>query len=159
MTTLSFVKLLLRKSEVKMLRASALGFLLVLGLLGQAYAGSCTVAVTSVPPGAKVYINGEYVGEAPVSKKRSIDSLTCICNNKVSVEKEGYRKWEEYVDVLYGQTTNVKAELEPEAASEAPQEKSEPEGTEAEQGSAVCGPVFLLALAIFPLGVRRFLRA
>lgn len=54
----------------------------------------CGVNVTTIPPGARVYISGEYIGDAPLVKIIGSPGLF-----KVRVEKDEYIPWEEYVNV------------------------------------------------------------
>jgi len=53
---------------------------------------SCTSStiITTVPGDAKVYINGEYVGQTPYKHK---DSKIVGSSNTVRVEKEGYEAY------------------------------------------------------------------
>lgn len=46
--------------------------------------------ITSVPGDAKVYINGEYVGQTPYKHK---DSKIVGSSNTIRVEKEGYETY------------------------------------------------------------------
>jgi len=44
--------------------------------------------INSVPPGAKVYIDGQYLGQAPVTQK---DTAILGSSKGVVLKKEGYR--------------------------------------------------------------------
>lgn len=128
----------------KILRRSLVifGFLVAMFFLPEAYAPICGLDISASQAGAKVYIDGEYVGETPLVHILYNPGLV-----KLRVEKEGYVPWEEYVEVPWDEIMEVKVELEPVNAQE--EAKAQPE----EKG--VCGPTALLALAMLPLGIRR----
>ena len=114
-------------------------------LIQIAYADYCAVNVTTVPPGAEVYINGEYVGDAPVFLIFG-DPIVA----KIEVRKEGFKKWERYVDIPLNEIVDVKATLEPlKEGTEALPEPEDPEGD-----TGLCGPTALATLAAFPLILR-----
>jgi len=52
-----------------------------------------TTTILSRPPGAKVFINGEYIGETPVSYT---DTKVAFSTNHVTIEKEGYENFHTY---------------------------------------------------------------
>ena len=62
--------------------------------------------IVSVPPRAKVYIDGEYVGETPM-----IQNEVLIGNRELVFEKDGYPRHTKYVMVNYGVICSVKANL------------------------------------------------
>lgn len=119
------------------------GFLVAMGFLSQpVYANFCAVNVTSLPPGAKVYINDEYVGDTPVFYTFGAPVLA-----EVVVKKEGYQEWRRLVEVPLDAIVDIEAELKPvKAQGEA---KAKPE-----EEKGICGPTALLALAMLPLWLR-----
>ena len=47
-----------------------------------------STVIRSVPPGARVYVNGHYLGEAPVTQT---DKAVLLSSKTVVLKKEGYR--------------------------------------------------------------------
>lgn len=133
-------------------------------LTSAAYADACTVAVTSNPAGAEVYVNGEYIGDTAEGEfvSRYFGYSTSV---EVLVKKEGYGEWERSVKIPFGQTLEVVASLEPVEKAEPPSPEAKPPSAEEDKKSgqkprgAVCGPGLLLALAMLPLGIRRILHS
>lgn len=74
--------------------------------------------IVSVPPRAKVYIDGEYVGETPM-----IQNEVLIGNRELVFEKDGYPRHTKYVMVNYGVICSVNANLN-EASDNKPQSAS-----------------------------------
>jgi len=66
-----------------------------------------TLAVTSEPVGADVYIDGEYEGKTPLEKK-DLDANPY----SVRVEKEGFLPWEGEVEVRAGQQMKAHGKLQ-----------------------------------------------
>lgn len=62
----------------------------VLGLLILFTSCASSTIITTVPGDAKVYINGEYVGQTPYKHK---DSKIVGSSNTIRVEKEGYETY------------------------------------------------------------------
>ncbi|MBC7319579.1 PEGA domain-containing protein [bacterium] len=67
-----------------------------------------TLQVSSNPSGAKVYLNGRYLGTTPLSNS-SIPEGT----HNLSIELFGYKPWQGIVEIVPRQTTNIFANLEP----------------------------------------------
>lgn len=124
----------------------------ILILTSNAYAEFCAVNVTSEPSGARVYVDGEYVGDTPILYVIGDPAIV-----KVEVVKEGYMEWKEEINVPYNEIVSLMVTLKP------LQEKSltNVDGVKEEriQGEkpikGVCGPVTLLVLALLPLIFRR----
>jgi len=112
-----------------------------------AYADYCAVNVTSVPSGAKVYINGEYVGDAPVFYIFG-DPIVA----EIAVEKEGYVEWKRHVDVPLNEIVDVRAELEPLKEEATTPDTGLSESRAQEKG--ICGPILILVLAMLPIYLR-----
>lgn len=66
-----------------------------------------TLQVSSSPPGAKVYLNGKYIGETPLSNSNIPEGT-----HNLSVELFGYKPWQGIIEVSPGQITNISARLE-----------------------------------------------
>ncbi len=49
---------------------------------------SSTTQITSNPPGAKVFLNDEYIGKTPLMYE---DSKIIFSTNHLKIEKEGYK--------------------------------------------------------------------
>lgn len=113
-----------------------------------AYADYCAVNVTSVPSGAKVYINGEYVGDAPVFHIFGVPIVA-----EIAVEKEGYIGWKNHVNVPLNEIVDVRAELEPLKEEATTSDPGLPVSRAQEKG--VCGPILILVLAMLPIYLRR----
>lgn len=126
-----------------------LAFMAALFLVPEVYAPICGLDIKTSVPGAKVYVDGEYVGESPVVHIIYSPGLV-----KLRVEKEGYVTWEDYVDVPWNDIAEVKIDLEP-IAKETPAPVN-PEAKPERRG--ICGPTALLAVALLPLSARRFLK-
>lgn len=72
--------------KLKFIKFKALSLALIL------LATSCasSTMITTVPGNAKIYINGEYVGQTPYKHK---DSKIVGSSNTIRVEKEGYETY------------------------------------------------------------------
>lgn len=132
------------------------GFLVTIGFFSQpVYANFCSVDVTSSPPGAKVYIDGEYKGDAPVFHTFGNPTLA-----EIVVKKEGYKEWKKSINVPLDEIVQVEAELEPVKGEEAPPPGKTPPAEEAKAKpgeKGMCGPTALLVLVMLPLGMRKLL--
>ncbi|MEO9479117.1 MAG: PEGA domain-containing protein [Maribacter dokdonensis] len=72
--------------KLKFIKIKALSLALI--LLTTSCASS--TMITTVPGNAKIYINGEYVGQTPYKHK---DSKIVGSSNTIRVEKEGYETY------------------------------------------------------------------
>jgi hypothetical protein len=64
-----------------------------------------TVTVSSVPDGADVYVDNNFVGNAPATLKLAAGKHT------VKVQQDGYKAWTKDVSVLADSEANLKASL------------------------------------------------
>jgi hypothetical protein len=64
-----------------------------------------TLYITSIPSGAKVYINGSYKGVTPVAKSLAPGNYT------IEITKDGYTSYKTSVSVLPNKASQVKATL------------------------------------------------
>ena len=67
--------------------------------------GSGGIHVSSSPPGAKVYINEQYIGRSPLN--RGVDQGQYF----VVLKKAGYEDYEEWVTVEAGRSGKLDAKL------------------------------------------------
>ncbi|MGI5816516.1 MAG: N-acetylmuramoyl-L-alanine amidase [Armatimonadota bacterium] len=89
--------------------AAAITFLILTG--GLASAQQATVAVTSHPAGAKVYVNGYYKGRTPSTV--TIDSATAEEALYVfTLHLPGFKAWEAKIGLSLGQNKSLYAALE-----------------------------------------------
>lgn len=65
-----------------------------------------TISVDSYPTNSEVYLNGEYIGNTPLSKKINIGKYT------IEVKKEGYKIYTKEVEIIRGRETIIIANLE-----------------------------------------------
>jgi len=72
--------------------------------------GTAEISVTSTPPGADIYIDGNFVGSTPSSMSATVGE------HAISIKKRGYKTWERTLKVLGGKI-NITAELEQAANS------------------------------------------
>ena len=54
------------------------------------------VSVESIPSGASIYLNGELVGETPISL-----NLRSDISHEISIQKKGFNPIKEYLDPVY----------------------------------------------------------
>ena len=66
-----------------------------------------TLQVSSAPSGAKVYLDGNYLGVTPFTSSNIPEG-----HHNLMVELFGYKPWEGIIEILPGQTTNIFAKLE-----------------------------------------------
>ena len=66
-----------------------------------------TLTVKSQPKGARVWINDDLVGQAPITRK-GLDTKKYL----VRIEKDGWDRWIRYVEVLRDAVVTVDAKLE-----------------------------------------------
>lgn len=59
------------------------------GLFGQKFASPYATYIATTPPGARVYINGEYIGDSPISYQDDPGSVPK--DFYIVISKEGYR--------------------------------------------------------------------
>lgn len=71
--------------------------------------GSAVVSVTSDPPGADIYVDGQFVGNTP-----STLHLTAGAH-AIKIESAGKRAWERQMDVLKDSKVSLSATLAPES--------------------------------------------
>jgi len=69
--------------------------------------GFGSIAITSTPDGADVYVDGKFVGNAPETIKLSVGAHT------IRLAAEGRKDWERSVEVLKDSQLNLKAQLPP----------------------------------------------
>jgi len=88
--------------------------------------------VRSEPEGAKVYLDGEYIGKTPleVEREEGIEGI-------VEIEKEGYYKEERLVKVMVGEEKELMVKLKGKVARL--MVRSEPEGAKVYLGSRYIG--------------------
>lgn len=79
--------------------------------LTAAWGDAATVAVSSHPAGAKVYVNGYYKGRTPSTV--AINSATAAAQTYVfTLHLPGFKQWEAPVDLTTGQNKSLYAGLE-----------------------------------------------
>ncbi len=89
-----------------------MAILFVLSCLAPAFAGEATVAVTSKPVGAKIYVNGYFKGFAPCTV--TISSATAENKQyRFTIINPGYKKWDMQVWLTAGANKSVAAYLVP----------------------------------------------
>jgi len=64
-----------------------------------------TVAISSLPDGAEVYVDGKFVGNAPETLKLSVGP------HSIRLTSEGRKDWERSVEILKDSQLNLKAQL------------------------------------------------
>jgi S1-C subfamily serine protease len=69
--------------------------------------GVGSVSITSVPDGAEVYLDGNFVGNAPETLKLSVGPHT------IRLKVEGRKDWERSIEILKDSQLNLKAQLAP----------------------------------------------
>ena len=68
--------------------------------------GSCAVAVSTIPDGADISVDGNFVGSAPATLKLAPGK------HVISVSRHGLKAWSRELSVLPGSEVTLKAELE-----------------------------------------------
>ena len=63
--------------------------------------------ISSVPPGATIYLDGNYVGISPQTVS---DIATGI--HPVTLKKDGYYNWESEIEIIKGATISINAQME-----------------------------------------------
>jgi len=76
-----------------------------------AVADDATVAVTSHPAGAKIYVNGYYKGRAPMTV--SISSATAEPKDyRFTLHLPGFKPWDMQIELVAGQNKSIYATME-----------------------------------------------
>lgn len=88
------------------MRKSLILIILILLILSSCVSNIGTLTIDSYPKDAEVYINGEYIGNSPISKKLSVGTYS------VEVKKEGYKDYKKDVEIKKGKETILIANLE-----------------------------------------------
>lgn len=83
-----------------------------------------TLEVSSIPPGAEVYLNDEYIGNTPLTIPGLYPGI-----HYVRLEMTGYESWEKIFEIKGGETTYVSHSLET-SVGEAYSINTEPDGAE-----------------------------
>ncbi|WP_461867042.1 PEGA domain-containing protein [Thermococcus sp.] len=101
------------------------------------------LSVTSNPSGAKVYVDGGYIGETPIE-----DYKLYTGNHKIRLIKDGYEDYTKTIAIHPGQTTVISASLTPANVS----------GTltfTPSSNKRICGPAVFVVFALLALLGRR----
>jgi hypothetical protein len=65
-------------------------------------------AIESTPPGAEVYVDGDFVGTTPIAEH----SLPAG-KHEIELRKKGFAPWKRQLSVSAGARATVAAEMEP----------------------------------------------
>jgi PEGA domain len=71
----------------------------------QSQDGVGAVAITSLPDGAEVYVDGKFVGNAPETLRLTVGS------HNIQLKAEGRKDWDRSIDVLKDSQLNLRAQL------------------------------------------------
>lgn len=69
--------------------------------------GFGTVAITSVPDGADVYVDGQFVGNTPETLELTVGP------HRIRLAAHGQKDWERSMDILKDSQLSLKAQLTP----------------------------------------------
>jgi hypothetical protein len=69
--------------------------------------GFGSVAITSTPDEAEVYVDGKFVGNAPETLKFSVGP------HSIRITAEGRKDWNRSIEILKDSQLNLKAQLSP----------------------------------------------
>lgn len=97
--------------NIRTMLTASIALAFVLNSLAAATADGATVAVTSHPPGAKIYVNGYYKGRSPMTVTVSSASEEPR-EYTFTLHLPGFEKWEAPVSLAVGQNKSVYAGLE-----------------------------------------------
>jgi hypothetical protein len=73
---------------------------------GSRYQAVGYLLLESTPDGARIFVDGEQIGVTPFAVEIDIGS------HRVSIEKQGYKRWEAWVEVRQSPRTVVQAHLD-----------------------------------------------
>jgi len=127
-----------------------------------------TLKISSEPSGAKVYINGDYKGETPLTLELEPGTYT------VKLTKEDYENYTLTIEVKAGETKEITAQLRKNSATTTPIAISTatttttttatttpvttttPTKNSGKSGdSGICGPALMIGLALLPILTRK----